>query len=365
MEYLPRDLLPGERVVWAGRPVHSMMLRPNDAFLIPFSLAWGLPALLVGTVISVAVLTIPGSPGIPVLIFGLIWVVLAIHILVARFVIRAITWRDTSYLVTNSRVLVIRGGRRTRTTSAFLSNLPQPVFMESPDGSGSIAFGEFPVIRGWNGRIAFKAFAGEPSITPVLWYVADVRRVHAVVVAAQHPELASVGVGYAEVALSDLWLSPRARARAVRTRMASVPAGAGTAAPLQRFRRVRAVLLLATLAGVGIAVVGATELVRFGTNVTYATVVSCVEPSKSQGTCTVTWTDGAGQHFATLPSGPMSAGEIFPVQVRGDEVTQGIPTWMSVIEITQGVILAIVALMYRGIWSRRKRGQEPPRSLAM
>jgi hypothetical protein len=32
------DLLPGERILWEGRPVRTQLFRPTDAFLIPFSL---------------------------------------------------------------------------------------------------------------------------------------------------------------------------------------------------------------------------------------------------------------------------------------------------------------------------------------
>jgi hypothetical protein len=35
-----RKLLPGERVLWEGRPSTGLILRPIEAFLIPFSLLW-------------------------------------------------------------------------------------------------------------------------------------------------------------------------------------------------------------------------------------------------------------------------------------------------------------------------------------
>ena len=33
-------LLPGERVVWSGRPATGMLFTPRDLFLIPLSAVW-------------------------------------------------------------------------------------------------------------------------------------------------------------------------------------------------------------------------------------------------------------------------------------------------------------------------------------
>lgn len=37
---LRRMLLAGERVLWEGQPYTGLILRPIEAFLIPFSLLW-------------------------------------------------------------------------------------------------------------------------------------------------------------------------------------------------------------------------------------------------------------------------------------------------------------------------------------
>ena len=36
-----RQLLSDEGIVWEGKPYSGLVFRPIEAFLIPFSLAWG------------------------------------------------------------------------------------------------------------------------------------------------------------------------------------------------------------------------------------------------------------------------------------------------------------------------------------
>jgi hypothetical protein len=37
---IERELQPGERLLWSGRPRQGLMFRPADALYIPFSLFW-------------------------------------------------------------------------------------------------------------------------------------------------------------------------------------------------------------------------------------------------------------------------------------------------------------------------------------
>ena len=40
MDVMAADLLPGERILWEGRPVRHRLLRPPDALLVPFRIRW-------------------------------------------------------------------------------------------------------------------------------------------------------------------------------------------------------------------------------------------------------------------------------------------------------------------------------------
>jgi len=187
MDRSPLRLWPGEWVVWAGSPVRSTLFRPNDAFLIPFSLLWAGMSLW-PTAIGVAALgqARHSLSFLPVALFCFVFTVIGGYLLAARFVVRAFTTRRVRYVVTTQRVVVLAGRSGSRVKSGILRLLPPPVHADAADGSGSIAFGAFPPLRTPRRRITFSTFGAEPASTPVLWYVPNVREVWHIITAAQH-----------------------------------------------------------------------------------------------------------------------------------------------------------------------------------
>jgi hypothetical protein len=168
----PVDLLPHERILWEGHPVRRRLWRRSDVFYVPFSVVW------TGGVASVVVVLVARGAG-PGLIGPVVLLLFGLHITFGRFVVRAVSWRRTRYVITDRRVLVVGGlsGRWTR--SQYLHALPPPVMAERPDRSGSLAFGAFPGF--WDSDRRRSPWASEPGHTPVLWDVAEVRHVRDVV----------------------------------------------------------------------------------------------------------------------------------------------------------------------------------------
>jgi hypothetical protein len=127
-----------------------------------------------------------GRPPIFFVVWGIPFVLIGLYLFVGRFIIRAVVSRRTQYVITDRRALVIGGLSGNRTRSEYLTSLPPPVIAEGPDGSGSLAFGAFPSISdGFDRKAGWKAWGSEPSGTPVLWDVADVRRVRDFIANAQ------------------------------------------------------------------------------------------------------------------------------------------------------------------------------------
>lgn len=168
-------LLPGERILWEGRPLRHPLFRRTDLFLVPLSLLWcGFAVFWEASVlVEGAALFFFALFGVPFVLFGL-------YIVAGRFVVRAVSSRRTRYTITNGRVVVHGGWSGDRLSTAYLRSLPPPVITERPDGSGSLAFGAFAgvadVFMGGR-RQAWRAWANEPSLTPVLREVPDVRRI--------------------------------------------------------------------------------------------------------------------------------------------------------------------------------------------
>ncbi|CAN5261329.1 hypothetical protein BH09PSE1_BH09PSE1_02620 [soil metagenome] len=73
-------LLPGERIMWTGRPGQGLVFASRDIFLVPFSVVWCGFAIFWTTLATGA-----GSPPFFAL-WGLMFVCIGLYFVVGRFV---------------------------------------------------------------------------------------------------------------------------------------------------------------------------------------------------------------------------------------------------------------------------------------
>ena len=157
-----------ERLLWSGRPPRGLLLRSQDAFLVPFSLLW------CGFVVFWLVLVTRKDAPAFFLVFGCAFLLIGVHIVAGRFVVDLLQRRRTAYAVTSERVIIVSGLLRESVLSIPLRSLPPTILTVRPDGSGDISFGprhpfEAFVVPGWPGfdRLRAPAFEGIPGAKEV------------------------------------------------------------------------------------------------------------------------------------------------------------------------------------------------------
>ena len=105
-ERLPGQLRPGERLLWSGAPDPRVWLTPQDAYLIPLTVA---AAAFIGFGVVIAVQSD--------VVFFVVWMglvaLVALYLLAGRFAYKRYRKQRTAYGITSQRALV--AGPRTLT----------------------------------------------------------------------------------------------------------------------------------------------------------------------------------------------------------------------------------------------------------
>ena len=136
-----RDYMePGERILWQGRPERIHLLDKNDIFLIPFSLFWG------GFAIFWELTVICAHAPLMFPIVGAFFVLMGLHMIFGRFIIKALSLRSSCYVITGRKVLI-----RVRSNIRVFQkrSLPTLSIRRYADGTGSIALEASGLFSRW------------------------------------------------------------------------------------------------------------------------------------------------------------------------------------------------------------------------
>ncbi|MFJ9780524.1 PH domain-containing protein [Amycolatopsis sp. NPDC101161] len=127
------DLLPGERVLWAGEPVQRPLYVAADGVIAP-----------AGLILAVAALwfLLAKHPSGGAMAGTVVVLVVGLYGAVGRSAVRYLALGRTTYAVTDSRVIARTGLFRQRERSSELAGLSAPVLKPGPSRTGTIAFGE-------------------------------------------------------------------------------------------------------------------------------------------------------------------------------------------------------------------------------
>jgi len=175
-QLLSREVARDERLLWSGTPAQGIQFRKTDLLLMPLNLLGiGLAFFIVVTSGAKA----PSSWLVPAIAFG----ASGFYMLVGRFFADAWLRKQTTYGVTDRRVLIVSGFLSRQIKSLPLATMNDITLNEQEGGGGSIQFGP-GMPGGW-------MFAGTPwpgaskRMPPMFELISDVRHVHEVVIKAQ------------------------------------------------------------------------------------------------------------------------------------------------------------------------------------
>jgi hypothetical protein len=138
---LQNEMAGGETLLWAGKPLQSVVFHSSDLYVIPFSLLWGGFAIFWEWGVTVY----SGSAAHPAPFFFELWgvpfVLLGQYMIWGRFLFAAWKKSRTYYGVTSKRVMVLSMGASRHLFEAYLRDLDSISITTSANGTGSIEFG--------------------------------------------------------------------------------------------------------------------------------------------------------------------------------------------------------------------------------
>jgi hypothetical protein len=136
-------LLPGESLLWTGRPRRGLLFQASDLYLIPLGL------LMTGFAVSWNLEVWSSVPDWSFRLSGLLPLAMGLYLIFGRLPMDSIARDRLFYAVTNRRVVILRTGFRARVTSYALGSLPILELEEEGRGRGSIVFDMPPDPNPW------------------------------------------------------------------------------------------------------------------------------------------------------------------------------------------------------------------------
>ncbi|MFJ7216504.1 PH domain-containing protein [Amycolatopsis sp. NPDC098790] len=127
------DLLPGERVLWAGEPVQRPLYVAADGVIAP-----------AGLILAVAALwfLLAREPSGGAMAGAVVVLVIGLYGAIGREAVRYLALGRTTYAVTDSRVIARSGLFRQKERASELAGLSAPALKPGPSRTGTLSFAE-------------------------------------------------------------------------------------------------------------------------------------------------------------------------------------------------------------------------------
>jgi hypothetical protein len=169
----------GESLIWSGAPRQVLLLRPTDAYMIPFSFLWGGFAIFW----EASVLTTSGPNSAFMSLWGIPFVLIGLYMIVGRFFVDARIRAKTFYGLSNRRAIIISGVFSRTTNSLPLRTLTDISLQERSDRSGTILLGRPQPYSSWGSGMRWPGMS--QYSTPAFEMIPNAKAVHDQLLEAQ------------------------------------------------------------------------------------------------------------------------------------------------------------------------------------
>ena len=139
-------LVNGEYILWQGKPEKGNVITSADIFLIPFSLLW------CGFAFFWEIMVIANGAPFFFALFGLPFICIGLYLVVGRFFWTAYIRKRTAYVITNKKIIRLRGQKIDILDGKTLPSIQVVVYK---NGNGTIQFGQEPFYYGRRYRRGF------------------------------------------------------------------------------------------------------------------------------------------------------------------------------------------------------------------
>jgi len=179
--FISSHLGSGEVLLWSGQPRTGIVFRPQDAYIIPFSILW------CGFAIFWETMVIKQGAPFFFMLWGIPFVLIGLFFVFGRFFADAYTRGKTFYGVTSERIIISRGFFTQQLKSLSLRTLTDVSLTQKSDGSGTITFGSSNMI---NAFFPAGAWPGAGRYAPPSFdLIDDAKSVYDIIRSAQKAEL--------------------------------------------------------------------------------------------------------------------------------------------------------------------------------
>lgn len=177
---ITKELSPGEKLLWSGRPAQGVKFRGNDFFLVPFSLLW------CGFAIFWEFSVYQSNAPFMFKLWGVPFVTVGMYIVLGRFFADAAQRAKTFYAVTNERIIIVTNFFGNKTKTLNLRTLSDVSLSEKPGGEGTVTFGPTNPMFAFLGNSSWPGMSR--NATPCFDSIENARTVYGIVMAAQKTE---------------------------------------------------------------------------------------------------------------------------------------------------------------------------------